>query len=290
MRKRSCLPAVPVFSLILLTQPIEAQTGTKAPDVRPSNGGQELTFELPGGVPLVMVRVPAGTFQMGSPTTEIGREDDETPHQVTIRPDYYVGKYEVTQEQWKAVMGSSPSHFSSCGGHCPVEQVSWDDIRGTNGFIAKLNRLLGTTAFRLPTEAEWERAARAGSKTRFSFGDAPDEGSPWGANSVADPHAWWSGNSGDKTHPVGTRRANPYGLFDLHGNVTEWVEDWYGAYPSTAQTNPQGPTAGPTTGPCRVVRGGSYTNTLHQARSAYHACSGPQDRVENLGFRLARSL
>ncbi|MBK9968478.1 MAG: SUMF1/EgtB/PvdO family nonheme iron enzyme [Holophagales bacterium] len=209
-------------------------------------GGQEITVALPGGVPLVMVKIPAGTFQMGSPTTERNRYDNETLHQVTLTSDYYIGKYEVTQAQWQAVMGTNPSSFISCGGNCPVEHVSWDDIRGANGFIAKLNELLGTTKFRLPTEAEWERAARGGTQARFSFGDALDGDDVCGANAGASPFVWWCGNAGNTIHAVGTKGANGYGLYDVHGNVWEWIEDRYGDYPTTAQTNPPGPTTAPT--------------------------------------------
>ncbi len=252
-----------------------------------SSGEQEITVTLPGGVPLVMVRIPAGTFQMGAPASERNSSSNEQPvHQVTLTQDYFIGKYEVTQAQWQAVMGTNPSYFSSCGGNCPVEQVSWDDIRGANGFIARLNQLMGTTEFRLPTEAEWERAARAGTQTRFSFGDALDGDDVCGANAAADPYVWWCANSG-RTKAVGMKKANPYGLFDVHGNVWEWVEDWYGSYPSTAQTNP----TGPATGSYRVFRGGGWYNygSLRDARSANRYYINPDYRGNFLGFRLARS-
>lgn len=253
----------------------------------PSSGGQEITVTLPGGVPLELVRIPAGTFQMGAPEREKGSAYEEGPaHQVTLTSDYYMGKYEVTQAQWVAVMGTNPSSFSACGGNCPVSRVSWDDIRGANGFIAKLNQALGATKFRLPTEAEWERAARAGTQTRFSFGDALDGDDICGVNAAASPYVWWCGNAGNTPHVVGAKGANPYGLFDLHGNVFEWVEDWEGSYPSTAQTNP----TGPATGSYRVIRGGSWDYNLFNARSAYRFGHAPTYRLNYLGFRLARSL
>ncbi len=251
----------------------------------PPTEPNEVTYTLPGGVPLVMVRIPAGTFQMGSPTTERSRGRDEILHAVTLTSDYYIGKYEVTQAQWAAVMGTNPSDFSSCGGNCPVERVSWDDIHGANGFIAKLNQVLGTTKFRLPTEAEWERAARGGTQTRFSFGDAPGGDDSCGANAEANPYVWWCGNAGGTTRPVGMKGANPNGLYDMHGNVWEWVEDWYGDYASTAQTNP----TGPATGSRRVVRSGGWFNHLRFARSAYRGNVDPGARYGDLGFRLSRS-
>ncbi len=248
-------------------------------------GPQEVTFTLPGGVPLVMVRIPAGTFQMGSPATERGRDGDETLHTVTLTQDYYIGKYEVTQAQWQAVMGSNPSYFASCGGSCPVEEVSWNDIRESTGFLAKLNQLLGTTKFRLPSEAEWERAARGGTQTRFSFGDALDGNDECGASAAAAPNAWWCSNSEGKTHAAGTKGANPYGLFDMHGNVLEWVEDWHGDYPASAQTDP----AGPGTGSYKQFRGGCWDYKLETARSAFREDYYPQLRSYYIGFRLARS-
>ena len=263
----------------------------------PDSGGgassNEVTVTLPGGVPLVMVKISAGTFQMGALASERGTSSPEQPqHQATLTSDYYMGKYLVTQGQWQAVMGTNPSYFSSCGNSCPVEQVSWSDIRGTGGFIEKLNAYLTSTGqvgagkFRLPTEAEWERAARGGTQTRFSFGDALECDDACGACASADPYVWWCGNSGSTSHPVGTKQANPYGLFDMHGNLWEWCEDWYGAYGSSAQTNP----TGPTTGSSRVFRGGYWTYNLRGARSAFRNYGDPDLRNYGIGFRLARSL
>ncbi|MHB8797916.1 MAG: formylglycine-generating enzyme family protein [Thermoanaerobaculia bacterium] len=267
----------------------------------PSSGGQEITYTLPGGVPLVLVRIPAGTFQMGAPESERSSYDGERPvHQVTLTSDYYIGKYEVTQAQWQAVMGTAIG--ADCGtggegGNYPGNCVSWTDIRGENGFIAKLNQLLGTTKFRLPTEAEWELAARGGTQTRFSFGDALDGDDECGAT-AADPYVWWCANSEGSPppvgtpppvgwpHPVGTKAANPYGLFDMHGNMAEWVEDWWGGYSVGAQTNP----TGPTTGSDRVIRGGSFDNYLRYTRSATRYGSDPRWGNITNGFRLARSL
>ncbi len=252
----------------------------------------EVTVTLPGDVPLTMVRVPAGTFLMGSPATERGRDPRETRHAVTLTADYYVGKYAVTQGQWTAIMGTNPSANFRCGADCPVERVAWDEIREAGGFLEKLNAYLSTTRqagagkFRLPTEAEWERAARGGTQTRFSFGDALEGDDRCGANAAADPYVWWCANvPGQKTSPVGLKGANPYGLYDVHGNVGEWVEDWYGDYPPGAATDP----VGPSTGTWRVSRGGEFGSDLKSCRSAQCDAGRPEDTFAAVGFRLARS-
>ena len=224
---------------------------------------QELTVTLPGGVPLVLVKIPHGTFLMGSPAAERGRGDDETQHQVTISTDYYIGKTVVTQAQWQAVMGSNPSYFANCGGTCPVDEVSWDDIAGSGGFLEKLNAALGlsgASAFRLPTEAEWERAARGGTTTRFSFGDALDCDDQCVSCASADPYIWWCGNQKSAPQPVAQKQPNPYGLYDVHGDAQEWVQDWYAAYPTTAVTDPAG--GSPPQSNSRVERSGTWNNTL----------------------------
>jgi formylglycine-generating enzyme required for sulfatase activity len=252
-----------------------------------SSAGREITVTLPGNVPLVLVRIPAGTFTMGSPTSERGRGDDETARQVTLTRDYFVGKYEVTQGQWRAIMGNNPSYFSS-GDDFPVDQVSWDDITGKDGFLARLNRHLagtkqpGAGQMRLPTEAEWERAARGGTTTRFSYGDVlecKDLGTPCATHS----RYMWCCGEGPK--PVGGKQPNPYGLYDVHGNVFEWVQDWYGLYSPSAQTDPQGPARGSD----RVVRGGGSDTLLPYSRSAARALRSPGERHAHTGLRLAGS-
>ncbi|HPC82023.1 MAG TPA: formylglycine-generating enzyme family protein [Thermoanaerobaculaceae bacterium] len=267
-------------------------------EVEPAEG-QEITIMLPGNVPLVLVKIPKGTFTMGSPDSERGRDSDEGPqHQVTISQDYYMGKYEVTQRQWASVMGSNPS--SGCGSFgigddYPVYCVSWNDIcGGTTGssctstsFIGKVNQLLGTTKFRLPTEAEWERAARGGTTGPFSFDTSanPSWDTECGDFPQADPYMWWCNNSGSTSHPVGQKLANPYGLFDMHGNVWEWVADWYGSYSSGAVTDPTGPSSGLS----RVVRDGGWDYYARGCRSAGRDDISPGRRYAYLGFRLARS-
>lgn len=214
-----------------------------------------------------MVYVSGGTFAMGA-TSEQGSDayNDEKPaHRVTLS-SYYIGKYEVTQAEWKAVMGSNPSIFE--GDNLPVENVSWNDCQE---FIRKLNTLTGKN-FRLPTEAEWEFAARGGNNSRgYKYSGSNDIGSV----------AWYNGNSGSKTHPVGQKSPNELGLYDMSGNVWEWCQDWKGDYPSSAQTNPTGPASGS----YRVYRGGRG-NYAGSCRVSFRYRSTPDFRYCYLGLRL----
>jgi formylglycine-generating enzyme required for sulfatase activity len=243
------------------------------------------------------VYIPPGTFTMGSPTDEGGRNSDETQHQVTLTKGYYMQTTEITQGQWKAVIGSNPSYFSSCGDNCPVEQVSWDDLQN---FISKLNQADGRT-YRLPTEAEWEYAARAGSTSAFYNGGITNTGcSPLDTN--LDKIGWYCGNScvsysggyncsswsgsgcsSCGTHPVAQKQANAFGLFDMSGNVWEWCQDWYGSYPTTSVTDP----TGANTGSYRVGRGGDWSYSAGYCRSAFRYSTYPSLRYGNLGARLA---
>jgi len=256
-----------------------------------SSAGQEITVMLPGNVPLVLVRIPAGTFTMGSPSGERNRGDDETQHQVTLTRDYYIGKYEVTQAQWRAIMGSNPSYFSS-GGDYAVEQVTWNDITESGGFLAKLNRHLASTRqpgagqMRLPTEAEWERAARGGTTTRFSYGDVLDCDDSCKPCATHAQHMRWCGNNTPgRPALVGSMKPNPHGLYDVHGNVFEWVQDWYGPYSSSAQKDPKGPWKGSD----RVIRGGRSDSPANWCRSAYRGIKSPDTRDAHTGLRLAWS-
>ena len=218
-----------------------------------------------------MVYVEGGTFMMGALPNDKKALDSEKPrHQVTLS-SFYISKYEVTQELWQAVMGSNPSLFKG-DLQRPVECVSWNDCQT---FIRKLNELTGEQ-FRLPTEAEWEYAARGGQKSRGYLYS--------GSNDIADV-AWYDDNSGDGTHPVGRKQPNELGLYDMSGNVYEWCQDWYGPYSSSAQTNPTGPASASD----RVYRGGSWFNFYARyCRASYRKRSSPVIRYYFLGLRLAR--
>ncbi|MBF0101659.1 MAG: formylglycine-generating enzyme family protein [Desulfobacterales bacterium] len=226
---------------------------------------------------MTFVRIPAGTFMMGSPSSEPGRSYRETQHQVTLTKDYSMMTTEITQSQWKAVIGSNSSYFSSCGDNCPVENISWNDIQI---FISKLNTMDSSRQYRLPTEAEWERAARGGSSTAFANGGITDIGCDYDPN--LDAMGWYCGNSDDKTHTVAQKSPNAYGLYDMHGNVYELCQDWYGDYPTTTVTNPKGVSDGS----FRVLRGGCWSSTARLCRSAIRYYITPVDRSYGIGFRL----
>jgi formylglycine-generating enzyme required for sulfatase activity len=202
-------------------------------------------------------------------------EEDETPHQVTLTKPFSIGVFLVTNAQWKHVMGTVPSHGQEDKG--PVEQVSWDNAVE---FCAKLSALPAERkagrVYRLPTEAEWEYACRAGATTNYSFGD--DE-------SWLGYHGWFDGNSENQTHAVGQKQPNPWGLYDMHGNVWEWCADWYGSYPGGSVTDPRGPNSGSD----RVNRGGSWSSNALNCRSAFRFRDSPGSRYIILGFRLALS-
>ena len=223
-----------------------------------------------GDVQFVMVRVNGGTFTMGATSEMTDPFDEEKPtHQVTLS-SYYIGETEVTQALWKAVMGSNPSYFK--GDDLPVEQVSWHDCQT---FISKLNGLTGQH-FRLPTEAEWEFAARGGNQSRHT---------QYSGSSRIDDVAWYDGNSGDRTHPVKTKQPNELGIYDMTGNVWEWCQDWYGDYNSYAQTNPTGASSGFG----RVGRGGSWCSYPRICRSSGRYNYAPGSERSDLGLRLVLS-
>ena len=238
------------------------QSGAKKEDLNTR------TFTV-NGVTFKMIRVEGGTFTMGG-TSEQGGEawEDESPtHRVTLST-YYMGETEVTQELWQAVLGSNPSYYS--GGQRPVERVSWYDCQY---FINELNSLTGCN-FHLPTEAQWEFAARGGNKSL---------GYKYAGSNVIDNVAWYYGNSADKTHDVAQKSPNELGLYDMSGNVWEWCQDWYGAYSSSSQVNPTGPSSGVN----RVYRGGSLTLRAEGCRVSYRVDIQPSSTYTNLGFRLA---
>jgi formylglycine-generating enzyme required for sulfatase activity len=243
----------------------------------------------------VMVRIPGGTFTMGSPVNEAGRFNNEVQHQVTVS-SFSMGNYEVTQKEWREVMGNNRSYFK--GDHLPVENVSWHKaveycnkrsqregltpaytISGTN-----VNWNRNANGYRLPTEAEWEYACRAGTSGPFSTGNNITTGQAnYDGNFPYSKNA--KGTYREKTVEVGSFAPNRWGLYNIHGNVYEWCWDWYGDYPGGAQTDP----AGPSTGAHRVFRGGSWDNGARYLRSAYRHRYAPTDRYNNPGFRLVRS-
>ena len=222
--------------------------------------------ETVNGVSFEMVAVKGGSFMMGS---NDGNDDEKPVHRVTVS-DFYMGKTEVTQALWKAVMGNNPSYYK--GDNLPVEQVSWDDAQE---FIKELNRLT-KKKYRLPTEAEWEFAAGGGSTNRTKWAGTDVE------SSVGN-YAWYYSNSGYQTHDVATKLPNSLGLYDMSGNVWEWCNDWYGDYSANDQENP----IGPSSGSYRVVRGGSWDYVLSDCRVAGRYGIRPVGRNDDLGFRLS---
>ena len=236
--------------------------GSSNPADDPSESdGLKITVD---GVSFKMIKVEGGTFQMGS---ENGEDSEKPVHSVTLS-DYYIGETEVTQKLWQAVMGSNPSCFE--GVYLPVEKVSWYDCQE---FIDKLNQKTGRR-FALPTEAQWEFAARGGNKS---------QGYEYSGSNNIDDVAWYLDNCSDKTHPVGTKMANELGLYDMTGNVWEWCSDWYGHYSSSSQTDP----TGPSTGSYRVLRGGSWWYyDARSCRSTFRDFGDPDYRLSHRGFRL----
>lgn len=215
-----------------------------------------------------MVFIEGGTFTMGCTSEQFDCfRDEKLTHQVTVS-DFKMGKYEVTQGEWKKIMGKNPSYFSNCDA-CPVEQVSWHDVQE---FIQKLNRLTGSN-FRLPTEAEWEYAARGGIKSK---------GNPYAGSNSINNVGWYEGNVGSKTYSVGQKSPNELGLYDMTGNVWEWCSDRYGKYDSESKQNPEGASAGS----FRVYRGGSWFSSPRYCRITKRFRDSPIYKYNYLGFRL----
>ncbi len=244
-----------IWCVVLFTMAGTAFSETKEPP-------KELAVDLGGGVTMETVLVPAGEFTMGDAR-------QKSAHKVNITKPFYLGKYEVTQEQWQAVMGNNPSRFK--GAKNPVEGVSWDDCQQ---FLVKLNAKSGGQGvkFVLPTEAQWEYACRAGSTGKFCFGDDEKQ---------LGEYAWYGENSGSKTHPVGEKKPNTFGLHDMHGNVWEWCQDRYGEYGAEAVRDPSGPTRGAN----RVFRGGCWYDFGGSCQSA---CRSGPGFADGLGLRVAR--
>lgn len=253
------------------------------------------TLSLPGSVTMELIRIPAGSFMMGSPADELSRNNNpgvETQHPVTLTQDFYLGKTEVTQAQWLAISGSFPtgiqSHGTGAGNETrAVHSVSHNDIMDpSTGYMKLLNDHITATAqgpatATLPTEAQWEYACRAGSTTRFNYGDglASDEDADT-AGGRGD-NMWFVGNSGG-TQLVGQKPANAWGLRDMHGNLWERCADWYAQYDLLVTENPTGPASGT----IRMIRGGSWTDNAHLCRSARRGGFGPTTRMNNVGFRV----
>jgi formylglycine-generating enzyme required for sulfatase activity len=233
--------------------------------------------------------ISPGSFMMGGSPHEIGQDPDEQPqHVVQISKPFYMQITEVTQNQWVAVMGDNPSFFTDCGGDCPVEQVSWEDCQR---FIRMLNEREKTDRYRLPTEAEWEYACRSGTTTAFAFGDTLsadqanyDGNYPYSLSSLgvdSSPGAYRR-----KTVRVGRFPPNAWGLRDMHGNVWEWCQDWYGNYQPQAVTDPTGPVSGS----CKVIRGGGWNYFGRLCRSAFRSNNLPSFAHSSVGFRVVRGL
>lgn len=240
---------------------------------------------------MIFNRIPAGTFMMGSPESELGRfAEEEIQHQVTLTQDFYIQTTEVTQKQWSDVinqaeqagilvsgtLNKAPSYFSACGENCPVEGVAWDDVQI---FITALNTM-GERTYALPTEAQWEYAARSGSTTALANGDITAESYDFDKN--LDLMGWYSYNAEMSTHPVARKSANDWGLYDMHGNVWEWCQDRYEIYPSSPVIDP----LGPLNGSGRLLRGGAWNSYIYACRSANRGRSGADSREYSFGFRL----
>lgn len=283
------------------SQKIDIQENKTSNVIVSLQGGGGMAFQKGAGkvftnsLGMKFVYISPGRFTMGSPSDEPYRESDEVQHDVILTKGYYLQTTEITQGQWQALMGSNPSHFLRCGSDCPVEKISWEDVQV---FIKKLNRKEKTTRYRLPTEAEWEYAARAGSGKAFANGGITEKecGLDYNLNKMG----WYCGNSCVNysggydcswcvnsckagTHPVAKKLSNRWGLYDMHGNVYEWCQDWYGDYSKSTITDPSGPASGW----LRVVRGGSWGNDARYCRSALRYGYEPGGRDYYLGLRLA---
>ncbi len=249
---------------------VEVKPGEAPPSAPQALGGKTTSLNLGNNVKLELVLIPAGKFKMGSPPNEAGRKDTENPqHEVTISKPFYLGKYEVTQEQYEALMGTNPSEFK--GAKNPVERVNWADAQE---FCKKMSSKTGKTA-RLPSEAEWEYACRAGTGTKYSFGDS---------EATLGDYAWFKDNANKTTHPVGQKKPNAWGLYDMHGNVMEWCQDWKSNYTAAPITDPTGDASGVH----RLTRGGSWLYDALGCRAAFRNLDWfPDFRHGNLGFRVA---
>jgi formylglycine-generating enzyme required for sulfatase activity len=281
-------PAVGIVlaALVLILSQAQPPKATSSPPPGSHQAGDVWMADLGGRTTMAMVWCPPGKFMMGSPVSEVDRRSNETQHEVTLTNGFWIGKYEVTQRQWQDVMGTNPSYypakevvhwkiwkwqipvwredFQVNRWQLPVEQVSWNDGQE---FCRKLGG-----GIRLPTEAEWEYACRAGSS------------SPFAGTGVLKEMGWFfDNNSGPNTHPVGQKKPNVWGLYDMHGNVWEWCQDWHGDYPGDAVIDPWGPASGQD----RMFRGGGLSIEASDGRAAFRGARDPGDRSLDRGFRVA---
>jgi formylglycine-generating enzyme required for sulfatase activity len=274
--KKMCLTPVVLLCFILVL----SVAGTVWAEIAFSNS-----------IGMQFVRSPAGTFLMGSPPAEAGRDSDENRHPVTITKEFYLAVTETSQEQFQTIMGYNPSAYKNFGADYPVEQVSWDECQV---FIQKLNQKENTQTYRLPTEAEWEYACRTGTDTAFSSGEIKGIGCK--LYKALDSVAWYCGNSDFLPHKTGQKKANPWGLFDMHGNVQEWCLDrcermsiWSrpkGVITDTYIENAIDPLS--QKGEMRIFRGGSWNQSSKYARSADRSCFKPVAKRNYLGFRILK--
>jgi formylglycine-generating enzyme required for sulfatase activity len=249
----------------------EVDAGSAA-DMEPEEVADDSTLTNSIGMEFVMIE--SGDFIMGSPDDELYSDKDERPtRQVTVSSDFYIGVYEVTQQEWKKVMGTEPFDFK--GNNLPADKISWSDAIK---FIEQLNKMEETDSYRLPTEAEWEYAARAGTNTAYSFGSEETELSQY---------AWFDENSEDETHSVGMKEANPWGLYDVHGNLAEWVMD---EYHSNYQNAPSDSRVWEGGVDRRVIRGGSWDNAAENCRSGQRESMGAGSRNNYIGFRIVKEV
>ena len=259
-----------IYILVLATLATAAFSHARG-DSSPAIGGERKsgdvkTIVLPGGAEMELIWCAPGSFEMGSPATERGRVDGETHRTVSISKGFWLGKYEVTQRQWASVMRGNPSRFK--GDDHPVETVTWHDCEL---FIRRVNAAIPDMSFRLPTEAEWEYACRAGSKN------------PVSGSGLIGEMAWYEMNSDSQTHEVGRNRPNAWGFYDMHGNVLEWCSDWYSVPTAGNAVDPKGPPSGS----FKILRGGCWFFSDRDCRSAYRLRREPGLRNCIFGFRLA---
>jgi len=234
-----------------------------------------MTKSITNSIGMELVLIPAGSFRMGGDKKLEQAEDHETPrHIVKISKTFYMGKYEVTQSQWSEIMNNNPSEFKE--DVRPVERVSWNDVQE---FIQKLNNKEETNKYRLPTEAEWEYAARADTESTYCFSSDIK---------ILSQYAWYRKNSASKTHPVGRLKPNAWGLYDVHGNVHEWCQDWFDR--NYYSQSPSNSPIGPSSGLAKVLRGGDWGSEDWYCRCASRSLSSPDRRSNRLGFRLVRMV